>query len=511
MLAVIDPTAPTGAAASLRDSLEATAFGGLAWLGAGIADTLAALGLEVSAATAAALGAAVLALGVLALVTLGLRLFRRPAAAEPDLRQLTRLPRRMGLAATAVLVAFFGGWSVLAPLASAALAPGVVSPDGNRKTVQHLEGGIIRTIHVREGDRVAVGDPLVTLDDTQARAHYEELRERHVYLLGTEARLNAERTDAAEIEFPSILADLELPGAERVMAAQRELLASRRATHQGRERILASRIRQLEEQNTGLDEVIAAQDEQIALIEEEIASTQQLFDKGLERMPRLLALKRAKADLEAEKAANRARIAENAQAMGETEIQLLTLTEDARERVNDELANVQRQLAELRSQIPSREDLLSRTVVRAPLDGTVMNVLITTETGVVRPGDALLEIVPDNAALIVDARVKPTDIDRVHPGMEARVVLTAYRQRTLPLIHGTLRSISADALVEERSGESYFLAKVEVKPEDLAKIEEVQLSPGMPAEVMILDGEQTLLDYLLAPIVDSMRRSFRES
>lgn len=473
---------------------------------------LAAVGWTEPAEQRFVMAAALVGFGALMLLG-ALVLARRgqSRATGSALAELTRRPRRFGYAAALVLIGFFGGWSVLAPLASAALASGVVSPEGSRKTVEHLEGGIVRSIHVREGDEVAVGAALVTLEDIQARARYEELRERYLHLLAMEARLIAERSGAEEIAFAEELLQATDAGARRAVAAQRELLASRRATQLGRERILRQRIRQLDEQNTGLDEVIAAQNRQIALIEEEITGVQQLYDKGLAQYPRLLALKRAQADLEAERASNRARIAENAQRIGEAEIQLLTLREQIIEEANDQLTEVQRQLAEIRSQMPSRADILKRTVIRAPIAGTVMNIQTTTETGVVRPGEPILEIVPREAPLIIDARVRPSDIDRVRPGMEARVLLTAYKQRSLPLIHGTLRSISADRLVEDRTGEPYFLAKVEVKPEDLARVEEINLVPGMPADVMILDDEQTFMDYLLSPILRSMDRSFRES
>jgi HlyD family secretion protein/epimerase transport system membrane fusion protein len=325
-----------------------------------------------------------------------------------------------------------------------------------------------------------------------------------------EARLIAERAGSEEISFAQDLLDATDAGALRAIAAQRELLESQRATQRGREKILDQRVRQLDEQNRGLKEVIAAQDRQIALIEEERIGVQELYEKGYERYPRLLALKRAEAALEGERAGNRARIAENAQRIGETEIQLLTLREQVVEKANSDLTEVQRQLAEIRSQMPSRRDILARTVVRAPIAGTVMNVQATTETGVVHPGAPILEIVPREARLIIDARVNPRDIDRVRLGMEARVLLTAYKQRSLPLIHGILRSVSADRLVEDRTGEPYFLAKVEVKPEDLAGLENVRLVPGMPAEVMILNDEQTLVDYLLSPILQSLNRGFRE-
>jgi HlyD family secretion protein/epimerase transport system membrane fusion protein len=452
--------------------------------------------------------------GVVLMLLLGILVAARRGrgrATGVALGDLTRRPRRFGYAAALVLALVFGGWSLVAPLASAALAPGVVSPDGNRKTVEHLEGGIVRAIHVREGDRVEAGTPLVTLEDVQARAQFEAMRERYLYLMATEARLNAERARADEIAFPTELTSAADPGAASAIQAQREVLQSRRATQLGRERIFGQRIRQLEEQNDGLAEVIAAQEEQIALIAEEIEGVQNLYERGLAKYPRLLALKRAKADLGAQKASNRARIAENGQRIGETEIQLLTMREQVIERANDELAEVQSQRAEIMSQMPSREDILTRTVIRAPISGTVMNIGPTTVTGVTRPGEPILEIVPGDVTLIIDAQVRPNDIDRVRPGMEARVVLTAYKQRNLPLIHGTLRSISADRMVEDRSGEPYFLAKVVVRPEDIASLDNVRLIPGMPVEVMILDGERTLIDYLLSPILQSMRNSFKES
>ncbi|MCX2720876.1 HlyD family type I secretion periplasmic adaptor subunit [Roseibium salinum] len=436
---------------------------------------------------------------------------RRAVLPSATLEAMTRYPRRLGIAAVALFVLVFIGWSALAPLASAALAPGIISPDGYRKTVQHLEGGIIRSIHVREGEKVEAGDPLISLDNTRAKALDAEIRERLRHVLATAARLEAERTGAADIVFPDLLHAANSPELQRVMEGQRQLLSNRQAAHKGRIQIFKARVRQLEEQNAGLKDVIAAEDEQLALIDEEITAAQALLDKGLERKPRVLALKRYRADISAQKASNRAKIAENAQAVGETELQLLTITEERQEKIGAELADTRRILAELKSQLPSREDILKRTVIRAPVTGTVMNMRVTTESGVMDPGQPLLDIVPEASGLIIDAKVRPTDIERIRPGMPTRVVLTAYRQRNLPQIHGRLRSISADALIEERTGESYFLAKVEVAPEELADLDEVKLVPGMPAEILLMDSEQTLFSYLVAPILDSARRSFREN
>jgi HlyD family type I secretion membrane fusion protein len=433
-----------------------------------------------------------------------------PVSPNSDLRLLTRGPKRLGLMAAGAFVVIFGGWSAYAPLASAALAPGVISPDGYRKTVQHLEGGIIRKIHVREGDEVAAGDPLITLDDTAARSLDSEVRERYLHLLATEARLEAEQSDAADIAFPPALLEEDAAGMKQIMDSQRQLLLSRKATLSSRIAILEARVLQLGEQNSGLGEVIAAEDEQLALVEEEIASAESLLAQGFERRPKVLGLQRMRAQIVASRAMNKARIAENDQAIGEARLQLIAAEEERREETATELANVRRILSELRGQMPSREDILERTVIRAPISGKVMNLRATTEGGVVRPSEAVAEIVPADAQLIVNARVQPNDIDRIVPGMSARVVLTAYNQRGLSIIHGRLQSISADALVDERTGTAYFLARVEVDPHELSRNTEVQLLPGMPAEVMLLEGERSAADYFLAPILESRRRSFLE-
>lgn len=479
---------------------------------AGIRHFLSLVGLETPREQLLGLSALV-AVILVAVLFIALSFARRGRSRDTGapLSALTRRPRITGYFFLIVLAGFFGGWSVLAPLSSAALAPGVISPDGYRKTVEHLEGGIIQSIHVKEGDVVVAGEPLFTLDNVQARARYEELNEKYLYNLAIEARLLAELSDADTITFPSELVLADGGAVEQTMAAQKQVLTSRRATQSGRENILLQRIGQIKQQTLGLEQVILAQNLQVSLIDEEIANAQELYDQGLEKYARLLSLKRTHAAIEAEIASHRSKIAENAQRIGETRIQLLTLQEQLIERSNNELAETQGLLGELRSQMPSRADILERTVVRAPISGTVMGIRPVTETSVIRPGDVLLDIVPDEAMLIVDARVKPTDIERIRPGMEARVVLTAYRQRNLPLIHGTLRSISADRLIDNRTGESYFMAKVEVTMEDLDKLDEIRLVPGMPADVMFLNDEQTLIGYLLDPFLQSVGRSFREN
>lgn len=484
-----------------------------------IGNLLAALwqGLFVSPLTAAEAGLVVIIAVIAFLVTIPIiRMVNSRNAPGPSisLGKLTRGPKIFGVVAASFFFLLFGGWAIYAPLSSATLAPGVVSPDGSRKTIQHLEGGIIRTINVREGDRVEEGQTLLTLENIRAKARYEELREQLIFQLATKARLLAEEQELTELtfDFPS---DLAAEAPEQVAIAERSQIAlfkNRLETQAAREQILGKRVSQLEEEITGLTEVISAQDDQLDLLSQELESTQSLYDQGLQRLSPLLALKRQDADLRAERASNKAAIARIGQQIGETELQLYATRQQNREQGSDELSRVRSQIATISSQLPERADALARTIVIAPISGQVLNLQVTTETGgVVRPGGDILDIVPENGELVIDARVRPNDIETIYPGMRARVLLTAYTQRNLPQIYGTLRSISADRLVDDRTGEPYFLAKVFISAEEIEQLSgDVELLSGMPADVMILTGERTFFDFLIKPFADSIRASFRE-
>ncbi len=501
-------------ASALRDAAQRPSAAGLreAWIDPPLA-LLRETGLDPAIGLVLLLGACALALLLSAKVGQSAKAGKGDGAQDDAeaLSQYVQAPRRLGWAT--ILLVFGCGTTLAAaiPLAGAAVAPGFVSPDGHRKTVQHLEGGIVRRIHVREGDLVRAGDRLVTIEDTLARANMAELSERLVHFLAIEARLLAEQAGASAMT-PQDAPMIHQAALAIALRGQETLFVSRRETRSGRERILGQRILQLHEESEGLRQVIASQNEQEALIKKEIATVETLLRQGLERLPRLLSLQRVQAELGGARASNFARIAKNKQAVGEAEMELLTMRQQDREKVNEELNTVRAELASLRSKLPARTDVLDRTLVTAPIDGIVMNVRVTTESGVVRPGESLLEIVPQKASLIVDARVRPIDVDVVRPGMGAKVVFSAFAQRNLPQIDGRLRSISADRMTDERTGESYFIAKVEV---DAAKIRELnsslELVAGMPAEVFILTGERTALDYLVRPFLESINKSFRET
>lgn len=457
-------------------------------------------------------GGTVCLLVIVAVIFLVIRR-RQAEVSRVNLSELTRGSRLLGYA---TIIIFFGGltlWSSLAPLASAAVAPGVVSPDGARKTIQHLEGGIIRSIHVREGQLVSTGEPLVTLENTRALARYNELSQRVIHLRALRARLLAEQLREPSIDYPSELLNPQDDIAAEARRSQDTLFESRSKIQISREDILRQRMAQISEEINGLKEVIAAEDDQARLINAEIEMVRKLVDKGLERLPRLLSLQRQQAEVRAGRAQNVGSIARNQQRIGETEIQLLATRQQANEEVSEQLTQVRSELGLLRSQLPERVDELARTQVTSPISGRIMNVKVTTEVGgIVGPGDAILDIVPDQTNLLIDARVRPVDIDNVVAGMRARIILTAFNQRNFPNIYGEVRSVSADRLIEERTGEPYFLAKVVVNPEDLAIINnDFELIAGMPAEVMILTGKRTFFSFLVQPFVDSFRRSFREN
>ncbi len=453
--------------------------------------------------------------GVLVLLLAGVQFWRRTADAalaldnEP-LAVLTHGPRRTALIAVALLISGLGGWSWFAPLTSATAALGVVAPDGNRKSVQHLEGGIVKEIRIREGVHVEQGQPLLIIDDTQVRAHLDEVVKSYHHLLATEARFEAMIQGKSDIAFPSDITSLPSDQRLAVTESQSSGFQSWLSIQKVQIDVIEARIRQLNDQKSGLLGVVEAKKRQLALMRDEISTTEELVSRGLERRPRLLQILRGEAELEAEVVANLSQLEEIQQKIGEARLQLAGMQETASETASRELADIRRSLSEVRTRIPAINDQLARTIVRAPVSGTVMGLQISAASEVVRPGMTLLEIVPDNASLVINARIRPADIDRISAGMTAQVILPAYQQKSLPKIYGILDSISADRFSDERSGEQYFLAKISVEKEELAKLGDARMLTGMSAEVMVVQAETTLIRYLMDPILASFRRSFHQ-
>ena len=416
----------------------------------------------------------------------------------------------VGAVVVGVFVGGFGAWAAMAPLERAAIAQGVVSVSGKRKTVQHLEGGIVTEILVREGDVVAAGQRLIVLEDTHARASFSLLEAQYRSSAALEARLEAERDGLAEIPWPASLRDAVARDAgDDVLATQERIFRARAQSLDNRTAIHRRQVGQLRAEAAGLGEEIGTQDRQLALLEEEIGAFRSLVAKGVEGKPRLLAMERAKAEVAGARARNRSALARVGQRVEET---LLTIAELGNERLSEvvaELREVETGMSDLRERLASARNVLARTRVLAPVAGTVVDLRVFTRGGVVGPGEALMDIVPAGERLVVEAQVEPTDIDSVRADLPAKVRLTAFSQLETPTLAGRVVRVSADRLVDERTGTSYYEARIALDAGQPG-LAELELQPGMPAEVMIVTGERTALEYLLEPIVASFGRALRE-
>lgn len=426
--------------------------------------------------------------------------------------------RRMGVGrimvfGTVVIVLFFGGfgaWAVFAPLESAAIAQGVLSVSGKRKTVQHLEGGIVGDILVREGDRVTAGQILLVLDDTRARAALSLLEGQHRSAAALKARLEAERDGLPEVRSPEWLRRaVRGSTAGGLLATQDRIFKARARSLANRTAIYRQRIGQLREEATGLEEEIEAQDRQIELLDEEMDGLRGLIERGLEGKPRLLALARRKAEVAGGRARNRALIARVEQRVGETRLTIVELANQRLTEVVAELREVETRMSDLRERIAAARNVFSRTRVTAPVAGTVVNLRVFTRGGVIGQGEPLMDIVPAGGELVIEVQVEPTDIDSVYPDLPAQVRLTAFSHLTTPILSGTVLQVSADRLTDDRTGAAFYEARIGLDPGQPA-LAALKLQPGMPAEVMIVTGKRTALDYLIKPIVASFRRSLRE-
>lgn len=429
------------------------------------------------------------------------------APARPDIR----LPFFLGILVLLAFCALLGFWSYAAPLASAAIANGQVVTDGSRRTVQHLEGGIIRELLVKDGDRVKAGQVLVRLDDTQTGASTELLRAQWDALRAQHARLTAEINDQPRIEFPAdLLARKAETRVAEVIASQTSLFEARLKAQQGIVDVLRQRAEQLRSEIASYEGLLRSVQEQLASINGEARDVQDLVDKGYERRPRLLQLQRQQAALQGTRDQHQAMIAKSRQAITETDLQIAQQTNQRRNEVATERRDVQTQLSDAEEKLRAAEDVRVRREVLSPVDGLVTSLRFHTLGGVVKPGDPLMDLVASNETLMVEVRINPTDIDVVEPGLEAEVRLTAFKQRTVPTLKAKVVYVAADVEADQKSGASFYRGRVEIDPDQLARIQGVKLAAGMPAEVMILAGERSLAQYLLQPLLDSFHRAFRE-
>ena len=417
----------------------------------------------------------------------------------------------LGGALVLALVGGFGGWAAIASISGAVIAQAVIVVESNAKTVQHLDGGIVGEIRVRDGDRVAAGDVVLRLDDTMPRANLGILTTQLDELMARRARLEAERDGRAELAFPAALQDRAAEArVANVMAGQEKLFQTRAQALAGQKDQLGKRVGQLRDEISGLVAQRDAKATEIVLIEKELEGLIKLKEQGLVPSNRVIALQRDAARLKGDRGRLVAEIARAEGRIGETEIQIIQLGRDRGAEVVTELRDVQARIAELAERRIAAEDQLKRVDVRAPIGGIVHDLAFHTIGGVIPAGQAILQIVPSKDVLIVEARLASQDIDQVHPGQAAVIRFPGFNQRTTPELNGTVRRVSADLMRDEAMQLEFYKVRLRLEPGELDRLGGRALVPGMPAEVFIQTDRRTALSYLVKPLTDQIEKAFRE-
>nr|WP_225919091.1 MULTISPECIES: HlyD family type I secretion periplasmic adaptor subunit [Pseudomonas] len=417
--------------------------------------------------------------------------------------------RRVGYLMLLVTFGLFGGWAALAPLDSSALAPGVVTVKSYRKTVQHLEGGIVRELRVHDGDLVKTGDVLLVLDSTQARSDMEMTRSQLIAALQLQARLEAERDALPEpVAVPAL--DPADPRVQEARDSEARIFQTRRTSLLGEIGLQEKTIGQIEEQIRGFKTIIASKQTLAASYQEEIVDLRALLAEGYVDKQRLREQERSLSRLQTEIAESQSEIAQARVHIDEARLKILQLKKAFASEVAGLLGDARNKVYELRERLATLQDRDQRTDILAPESGMVMGMTVHTLGAVVSPGTALLDIVPANEELIVEAQVSPMDIDRIALGKLADIRFSAFKSSTTPVIEGRLVQISADRLINKDTGTAYYLARVALTDKGRQTLGNLTLVPGMPVEVLVNTGARTLLQYLIQPASNVFARSLIE-
>jgi HlyD family secretion protein len=406
-----------------------------------------------------------------------------------------------------------GGWAATSQLSGAVVAQGVVVVDSSVKKVQHPTGGIVGELRVREGDRVNAGDILIRLDETQTLANANIVTKNLDELLARQARLEAERDSADQIAFPRVLLQRTKDSnsdADRAIAAEQKLFDLRRQARSGQKAQLKERSAQLQNEIKGYLGQTDAKQKEIDLIHQELDGVRSLWQKNLVPITRLTSLERDAARLEGERSQLGGMIAQAKGKIAEIELQIIQIDQDLRSEVGKDLIETRSKLSELAERKTAAVDQLYRIDIRAPQSGRVHELSVHTVGGVISPGEQIMLIVPDADSLAVEAKISPRDIDQVYVGQSATMRFAAFNQKTTPEIDGDISVVSADITQEQRTGASYYTARVLLKPEELAKLGSAKLVPGMPVEVFVKTQGRTALSYLVKPLWDQADRAFKE-
>ncbi|MEO9530196.1 MAG: HlyD family type I secretion periplasmic adaptor subunit [Roseibium sp.] len=429
-----------------------------------------------------------------------------PQGADDLLRRTVRNHLVFALFVAIAVVGGIGGWAAFTEISGAVVSTGTIVVETNTKLVQHREGGIVRDIRVKAGDTVKAGELLISLDDTVTRANLAVITKQLTELTAQTLRLQAERDERDSIDWPedrkATLGEIE--------RGQQMLLEARRNSKVGRQNQLEEQILQFHKQTEGLEAQVTAKDSEIELIEEELADLSGLLDRQLVSKSRVIALRREKARLAGEYGDLIAQIAQTKEAISERRIQILQIEESYRAEVLEQLQEVRSRIAQLEEQQIAAEDELTRVDILAPRNGYVHQLSVHTIGGVIAPGETVMQIVPREDQLIVEAQARPVDIDQMSPGQSARVRFPSFDQRTTPELNAKLLTLSADLTEDERSGVSYYVARLVIDDTELRKLGDKALVPGMPVETFLQTGDRTVLSYLVKPVTDQIAHALRE-
>ncbi len=430
-----------------------------------------------------------------------------PTAAQRSIRRHLLV----GISVFGFLVFGVGGWAATAQLAGAVIAPGTIVVDTNVKKVQHPTGGIVSELLVHEGSVVEAGQVVVRLDETVTRANLAVVRKSLDELTARLSRLEAERDGSETVDFPDdLLARVDNPDVGRAVNGERTLFELRRTSRAGQKSQLRERIGQLTEEIQGMTLQIAAKRRERELIGNELDGVRDLYRKNLVTVQRVTALERDAVRIDGEHGQLSAARAQAKGRISEIELQIIQVDQELRSEVARELRDIQGKIVELVERRVAAEDQLKRIEIRAPQTGAVHQLAVHTVGGVVSPGEPLMLVVPRADDLTIEAKVAPQDIDQLRIGQTAILRMSAFNQRTTPELTGQVARISADITTDQRTGMTYYTVRIGLPPEELAKLKDLRLTPGMPVEAFVRTADRTALTYFTKPLMDNVNRAFRE-
>ena len=431
---------------------------------------------------------------------------------DPILQRRMRRPMIVGAIVIATLVVGLTLWASLTPLATGITAQGEVRVESNRKTMRHKEGGTVRQILVQEGQRVRTGQPLIVFSDVDARAATDVFQNQVDAFETQAARFTAEATGRSTLEFPAdLMARMSDARVAGMIRDQQFLFTTRTQLYQSQNSVLNERLGQIQTQIEGQQAQVASVDEQRKLTAEEMAGYQTLYDKGFAPKPLILRYQRSIADLDGRKGSLLADIARLRQQMGETRMQMVAARDTRTSQAADGLRDAQSHLADSAPRLTTAKETLDATVVRSPVDGYVFSLTQFTVGGITAPGELLMDVVPADAPLIVSALIKPEDVDDVRVGMPARVRFTGLNQRWHSPLEARVMLVSADKIANEKTGLAFYRVDLRIDPKELMKLRKgTRITPGMPAQTMIVTGSKTVMGSLISPITDTLRDALHD-